>query len=121
MGGESGPLFNEDPNQPSGGCPETPPPQGSLDQKKQTASKGMEERRAGSKKWKRRSFSLMKHRSVGGVSERQKSERGHREEGTDGRLASGDNTVGHWTSHGCHRSSDWLSDSFNTAAKAFNT
>lgn len=41
--------------------------------------------------------------------------------GWDGRMASGDNRVGHWASHGCHRSPDWLSDGFNTAAKPFNT
>lgn len=42
----SGPLFNEDPNQPSRGCPETP---GSLDQKNQTAGKEGEGRRGGTR------------------------------------------------------------------------
>lgn len=45
----------------------------------------------------------------------------HREAEGRGGLACGDNSVGHWASHGCHRSPDWLSDGFNTAAKPFNT
>lgn len=56
MGGESGPLFNEDPNQPSGGWPETPP--GSLDQKKQTASKGNERTEGWDQEMEKQKFSI---------------------------------------------------------------
>lgn len=46
--------------------------------------------------------------------------RSRRGEGPEGRMASGDNSEGQWASHGCHRSPDWLSDAFNTAAKPSN-
>lgn len=75
------------------------------------------------RKRKGRSFLLMKQRSGEAEGRRGKAKKvqGESRGGADGRMASGDNSVGHWTSHGCHRSPDWLSDGFNTAAKPFNT
>lgn len=58
----SGPLFNEDPNQPSGSCPETP----QVHQTRKTRLPVEEGKQEGLGPRKREKFLLMQRRSLGG-------------------------------------------------------